>query len=229
MSSHKSKSSAKAEGSGAGTKAALRTVTEVEDLTSTPGLWLLVASASWCAPCQVYKPAVACAGALITGVQFATFSVQDSEDLADLFKIKSIPATLVVDVERGTGKLTLLYSAVGGDKLAPALVALSQAFTTKFSEGVRPPTNIVAAMSPTAGAMLQQPLHVLFRGVEVVSDPTLGGSTMEVRLKDDAGEGSGPVPGPVSGPVTRVVARAAGIEALVRDLHSVYFDAKPRK
>jgi len=51
--------------------------------------------AEWCGPCKIFKPTFAAASERHDGVTFVTCDTEDQSELAAMFRIQSIPTTMV--------------------------------------------------------------------------------------------------------------------------------------
>ena len=180
---------------------------EVDD----QALVVLVGSASWCGPCQTYKPQVATAASLISGVFFGVFDASTS-DLADKFKVTMLPTTLVLARNGKTGALEQVHACKGSgpDKLAEALIELAKVYQSTFAEGARPASDLVLCVGQGQPPGLARALGILFRGVHVREEARLRG--MEVHLLQEPG-----------GSEVKAAYPAAGLYEALPKLYALYF------
>ena len=71
------------------------TQTNIEDTINNNDIVLIDFWASWCGPCQAFKPVFEAASKKHEGVLFASCNTEEQTELATMFQIQSIP-TLVV-------------------------------------------------------------------------------------------------------------------------------------
>jgi thioredoxin 1 len=71
------------------------THTNIEETINNNDIVLIDFWASWCGPCQAFKPVFEAASEKHDGVLFASCNTEEQSELATMFQIRSIP-TLVV-------------------------------------------------------------------------------------------------------------------------------------
>lgn len=74
-------------------------------------LKILKFEADWCGPCQQMKPIFNSVSSEFKGVAFQTVDVDRQTDLADTYKVQSIPTVIAVKDGKVVGRLTGFQNA----------------------------------------------------------------------------------------------------------------------
>ena len=185
----------------------------VEDLQTLTGVCVIVGTAKWCKPCQTYKPFLAMAAALTSGINYFLVDADTAEEVLSALSITKLPTTVVMAAHTGrpghTGQIKEKGRVVGA-KIKEVLDLMADAYGSVFNVKA-PLPEAHPGFEVTVNGNDEQctVLQTLFRGV---------------RFLKASGKQTSPPSAPflVTHTDTGVQERFGSVEALLQAIHALY-------